>query len=191
MPSERPPPRFFLLLIAAAGVLLALVASPIIHGLVLAAVLVGAVWRVQQLLSRHVRGRRAVAAALLLAAVVVLLLGPIATIAAFVVRDGSDDLRFVSEAARSSDVAALVDRLPDATRVVVRDAITRLPRDLGELLGQLDLHRDTAAAAVDAAVAATGSLAFLLVVGLVDNLVNTPDDARVAPVPGLPTPDGR
>ncbi len=160
MANEQPVPRFFLLLIAAASLLLALVIFPIISELFLAAVLAGALWPLQQWLSRLLRGKRGVAAGLITVAVVLLLIGPVATIATFVIRDGSDGVKFVSEALRSQDVARMVDLLPDATRDAVNHAITQVPRDLGDVMGQVAPEGRETAAAVGAVVKATGSFAF-------------------------------
>lgn len=162
MASEQPVPRFFLLLIAVAALLLALVIFPVISELFLAAVLAGVLWPLQQWLTRHLRGKRGVAAGLLTVGVVVLLIGPVATIVTFVIRDGSDGVRFVSEALRSQDVARMVDLLPDATRDTVNEAIVQVPRDLGDIMGQVapEGREAETAAAVGKAVKATGSFAF-------------------------------
>ncbi len=167
MSRERPLPRFFLLLIIAAAFLLGLVLVPIIQELFLAAVFAGALWPVQQWLTRHVRGKRGVAAGLLTAGVVLLLVGPVAMMVTFIVRDGADGVRFVSDAVRSDDVAELVEYLPAASREFVSDAIARMPHDLGEIMGQVDDHGGEAAAMVGKALAATGSLAFSTILMLI------------------------
>jgi predicted PurR-regulated permease PerM len=169
MAPERPVPRFFLLLIAAAALLLAFVFLPIISELFLAAVLAGVLWPLQQWLAHRLRGKHGVAAGVLTVLVVVLLVGPVATIATFVIRDGSDAVHFVSEALRSQDVADLVGRLPDATRDVVNEGIAGLPRTVEEVMGKVDTESGKTAAAVGAAVAKTGSIAFhtvLMVIAL-------------------------
>jgi predicted PurR-regulated permease PerM len=163
--AEQPVPRFFLILVAAAALLLGLVILPIITELLLAAVLAGVLWPLQNYLTRRLRGRRGLAAGLLTVAVVVLLVGPVATIAAFVIRDGSDAVRFVSEALHSQDVARIVNRLPEPSRDVVNHGITKLPRDLGDVVGSAP-GQETAAAAA-AVVVATGSFAFHAVLMIV------------------------
>jgi predicted PurR-regulated permease PerM len=165
--SEQPLPRFFLALMIVATLLLGLVIMPLVKELFLAAVFAGVLWPVQQWLSRHLRGRRGVAAGLLTFVVVVLLLGPVATMATIVIRDGADGVRFVSDAVHSEDVAALVDYLPERAREVVRDAIERLPRDPGEVMGQMQDYSGQAASTVGKALAATGSLAFHTVLMLI------------------------
>lgn len=190
MASEQPVPRFFLALMIAAGVLLALVVRPIFTEVFLATVLAGVLWPTQQWLSRKLGGRRSLAAAIVTTGVLVLLIGPVAAIATFVVRDGSEGVQFVTDALHSEEVANLVETLPEAWHQPVHDAIQQLPQDLGDLVATFEGRRDEAAAAVGAAVAATGSFAFhavmmfialyfLLVSG--DRLVGWLD--TVAPLP--------
>lgn len=165
--AEQPMPRFFFALLIVAIVLLGLVLMPVAKELFLAAVLAGVLWPLQQWLSRRLRGRRGAAAGLITFAVVVLLLGPVATLVTFAIRDGADGLRFVSEAIRSDDVAALIGRLPDSARDVVSDAIERMPRDLNELMGRVDTGTTATATSVGKAVVATGSFAFHTVLMLI------------------------
>src|SRR5688572_2477965 len=106
--AEQRAPLFFVALMVIATLAIALVIAPIAKDLMLAAVLASMLWPVQQWLTSHLHGRRAVAASLIALAVTLLLLGPIAMLATFVIRDGADGVRFVSEAVRSDDVAAIV-----------------------------------------------------------------------------------
>jgi predicted PurR-regulated permease PerM len=165
--TEQPLPRFFLALMIVATLLLGLVILPIVKELFLAAVFAGVLWPVQQWLSKKLRGRRGTAAGVITFAVIVLLIGPVAMMATIVVRDGADGIRFVSDAVHSKDVAALVDYLPERAGEVVRDAIDRLPRDLGEAIGHMEGYSDEAASTVGKALAATGSLAFHTVLMLI------------------------
>ncbi|HWM87962.1 MAG TPA: AI-2E family transporter [Kofleriaceae bacterium] len=167
MASEQPVPRFFLVLIAAATLLLVLIVYPMASELLLAAVLAALLWPLRQWLAKRLRGRPNLAAGLVSIGVVVLLLGPLAGLVTMVIRDGADGVRFVSDAVRSEDVAALVDRLPETARDAVNDAIARMPRSLGEAVGQVDVEGGKAAAAVSAAVVATGSVIFHLALMLV------------------------
>jgi len=165
--AEQPLPRFFLALMIVATVLLALVIMPVAKELLLAAVFAGMLWPVQQWTSKKLRGRRALAAGVLTTAVIVLLLGPVAAIVTFVVRDGADGVRFVSDAVHSDDVATLVDYLPTSARDVVKDGIERLPRDLSGVLAQVDDRSGETATTVGKALAATGSFAFHTVLMLI------------------------
>jgi predicted PurR-regulated permease PerM len=155
---ERSAPRFFLLLIAVTTIALALVLRPVAAELLVAGVLAAVLWPVQRWLSARLGGRRGIAAGVLTLGVIVLLIGPLAALVALIIRDGSDGLRFVAETARSEPVRQLIDRLPDSAADVVRDALGRLPRDMGEAVGQAGAHGEQTAAAVTRAVAATGSM---------------------------------
>lgn len=165
--AEQPLPRFFLALMIAATVLLGLVIMPVVQELFLAAVFAGVLWPVQQWLSKRLRGKRGLAAGLITFAVIVLLLGPVAMMVTFVIRDGADGVRFVSEAVHSDEVAALVDHLPASPRAAVHAAIERMPRGPGEMMSHVDGHGSEAATTVGKALVATGSLAFHTVLMLI------------------------
>ncbi len=180
---ERPAPRFFLLLMAATAILLGWVLYPIASELFLAAVLAGVLWPLQTWLCRKLpTRRRGPAAGLITVAVVLLVLGPLSALVAVVIRDGADGMRFISETVRGEKVAQLVDRLPETAREVVRDGIRDLPRSFDEAVGQKGVvGGDQAAAAVGAAVAATGSILFhgaMLLIALFFFLVRGEDIVR-------------
>jgi predicted PurR-regulated permease PerM len=160
-------PRFFLALMIVATVLLALVIMPVVTELLLASVFAGVLWPVQQWTTRKLGDRRGLAAGLLTTGVIVLLLGPVAAIVTFVVRDGADGVRFVSEAVRSDDVARLVDYLPASAHDVVADAIEHMPRDLSGVMAEVDHRSGETASTVGKALAATGSFAFHTVLMLI------------------------
>ncbi|HTE53204.1 MAG TPA: AI-2E family transporter [Kofleriaceae bacterium] len=181
MASEQPVPRFFLVLMAAASALLVFLIYPMASELLLAAVLAGLLWPLRRWLTRRLRGRVGLASGILTVGVIVLVLGPLAALVTFVIRDGSDGIRFVSNAVHSPDVAALVDHLPETARDAVTNAIAHLPRDLGEMVEKADVKGSEAAAAVGAAVAATGSVVFsaaLMVIALFFLLANGPELVR-------------
>lgn len=165
--AEQPVPRFFLALMIGAAVLLAFVLTPLAAELVLAAVFAAVLWPAQQWLSKRLRGKRGVSAGLITFLAVVILLGPVATIVTFVIRDGADGVRFISEALRSDDVAALVDYLPEGARASVTSGIERLPRDIGDLMETVNGHTDEAVSTVSKALVATGSVAFGTVMMLI------------------------
>jgi predicted PurR-regulated permease PerM len=165
--AEQPVPRFFVALMIIATVLLALVIWPIITELILAAVLAGVLWPVQQRLGGRLRRRRSVVAGTLTAAVVVALLGPVALITTFVIRDGAEGVAFVSDALHSDDVARLVGHLPARARDTVQDAIDRLPRNVTEAAGEVDATTSEAASTVGKALAATGAFVFHTVMMLI------------------------
>ncbi len=165
--AEQPIPRFFVALMIIATVLLALVIMPVAKELLLAAVFAGVLWPAQQWLANKLGGRRGLAAGLLTTAVVVLLLGPVAMMMTYIIRDGADGAQFVSDALHSKDVRELVDYLPATARDVVNDAIERLPRDVSELGGAVGEYKGQAALAARKALAATGSLVFHTVLMLI------------------------
>ncbi|MCC6996857.1 MAG: AI-2E family transporter [Deltaproteobacteria bacterium] len=183
MTSEQPVPRFFLFLMAIAMLLVGAVFLPLASELLIACVLASVLWPLRQWLTRTLRGRRGVAAGVLTTGVVLVLLGPIAAAATFIIRDGSDGVAFVYRTAHGEEAAKLIAELPASARNVALDAIDRLPRDLGEAIGQLGDRGTRAAAALGAAgVGATlmiVALFFLLHSG--DQLVSWLDS--VSPLP--------
>jgi predicted PurR-regulated permease PerM len=147
MRSEQSVPPFFLTLMVGATVLLGVVIYPMVTELFLATVLAGVLWPVQCWLAKRLRGRRGVAAGLLVVAVVLVVLGPLAAIATYVIRDGNDAVRFVRDTAQSAHMAEILSWLPDTARGVVADVFSRLPKDIGELIGYVDIEGGKAAAA--------------------------------------------
>jgi predicted PurR-regulated permease PerM len=174
MRSEQRVPLFFLTLMAGATLLLGAVIYPVATELFLATVLAGVLWPVQCWLTKRLR-RRGIAAGLLTITVIVVLLGPLAMLVTYVIRDGSDAVRFVLDTARSEHMAEILAWLPDTARDFATDAIARLPRNLGEAVGQVDIEGGKAAAAAGGrftlhAVFMLITLFFLLVRG--DELVD-------------------
>jgi predicted PurR-regulated permease PerM len=165
--AEQPIPRFFQWLMIAATVLLALVIMPIVKELFLAAVFAGVLWPAQQWLSKKLRNKRGIAAGLITFAVVVLLLGPIATMVTFIIRDGADGVTFVANALQSDDVKSLVAYLPETAQHTINDAIDRMPRNVTEVVSTVNAQTDKAATTVGKALVATGSFAFHTVLMLI------------------------
>lgn len=157
MGNEQPVPRFFLALVLVATALLVVVFLPLISELLLAAVLAGALWPLQQWLSRRLRGRRGVAAFLVTVAIIAILLGPVAAVVTMVIRDGSDAVRFISDTLNSERVAELLSLLPQSARDAIVGALARLPQNLEDAMA---LAGGAYRGETVAAVAATGSLLF-------------------------------
>lgn len=179
--AEQKVPRFFLALMMIAIVLMALVLRPVVTELLLAVVLAGMLWPIQEWLSARLRGRRSLTAGILTFAVVTLLLGPVATMLTLIVRDGADGVAFVSNAARSDDVSALIDYLPESARDSVREAIADMPRDLSSAAGYLEGSESQALSTAKRVASATGSFAFhsvLMLIALFFLLVNGRDLVR-------------
>jgi predicted PurR-regulated permease PerM len=177
--SDQTAKRFFLVVLITATVLLCLVIRPMASALFLAAVLAGALWPLQQGLTRRVRGRRGIAAGVLVLGVVIAIVGPVVSMSAFVVKEGADGVKFVSQTVRSEGVSGLIERLPESLQKITRPVLDQIPRAPGTegdqgLEKQVTGQGSRAAAAVGAAVAATGSLLFqatLMVIALFFMLV--------------------
>jgi predicted PurR-regulated permease PerM len=157
--------RFFLALLAVASVLLAAIVRPIASALFIGAVLAGVLWPLHQRLAKKLRGRRAPSAGIFVAAVVILIVGPLVALSTVIVREASDGLRFVSKTVKSEGVAGLVERLPGSMQKLANRALRTVPGEPGADLSQtvqkqVSAQGGKAAAAVGAAVAATGSLVF-------------------------------
>jgi predicted PurR-regulated permease PerM len=154
-------PRFFQILMAAATVLLGFIVFPIVRELFLAAVLAGVLWRPQQWLARHLGGRRGIAAGIITALVAMVMIGPVATLGAYMVRDGDDALAFVASTAKSGDFTRFVGWLPEGAQNVINDGIARIPTSLEQALGMVGAANGQAVATASAAVALAG--AFMLI----------------------------
>ncbi|MBK8592567.1 MAG: AI-2E family transporter [Sandaracinaceae bacterium] len=161
MSSEVPPPRFFLLLMVTFTVLLGMVLRPMASELVLAAVLATALWPLQAWLVRRLHTKRhGLVAGLILLVLVLLLIGPLWGLAALVIRDGSDGLRFVLQTLHGEGVARMVASLPESARDLVQLGLEQLPATTDELMATLGTSGNQTARVVGAAVVGTGSFLF-------------------------------
>jgi predicted PurR-regulated permease PerM len=172
MTTSQAARRFFFILLLLTTVMLALVVRTLASALFLAAVLAGVLWPVHRRLTSWLRQRRAVSAGALTVAVILVLVGPLVAFSAFAVKEATDGLRFVSRTVRSEGVTGLVERLPPALQRVANEALERLPQEPGAGLDQtvekqVSAQGGKAAAAVGAAVQATGSLLFQVAMMLI------------------------
>lgn len=188
--SERPVPLFFLALLIGAAALVAAIIVPLFRELLLAVVLASTLSPVQVWLAKRIRGRRGLAAGIVTFLVVVIALGPLAALVALLVRDGAAGVQYFLDTVHSQRVADIVGWLPDSAQNAVRDALDNLPRNAGEVAGELGIQTQTASAAVTASVLATGSFVFHSVLMLIafffllvrgDEMVTWLDD--VSPLP--------
>ena len=139
---------------------LALVVRPLAGALFMAAVLAGMIAPLQARLAARLRGRPRLAAGIVVFAVFVVLVGPLVALAAFLLKEGNEALKFVAGAVRSESVSHLVGKLPDSLEKIVGDALARL-LDVDRMVeGQLTAQGGKAAAAVWGALSATGSVIF-------------------------------
>jgi predicted PurR-regulated permease PerM len=157
---DRTAHRFFLLLLAAVVVLLALVVRPLASALLMAATLAAVLAPVHGRLTKRLRGRAGLAAGLLVAAVIVVLVGPLLGLAAFLLKEGSEAMTFLSDTASAEGVRGLLAKLPDSLERLATAGMARVS-SVNELLEkQLRAQGGKAAATVWAALTATGSMAF-------------------------------
>lgn len=159
--SER---RALQLMLAATLVLVLAVLRPLGSALFLAAVLAMVLWPIYRWLRARLRGHGALAAGLLVGLVVAVLVGPLVGLSAFVVAETVGAVQFVSKTVRSEGMHGLVSQLPDSLEPHVHRVIERVQLDTGALLSslqeQLTQAGGSAAAALGAALSATGSLVF-------------------------------
>jgi predicted PurR-regulated permease PerM len=177
-------------MLLAAFVLVLLVFRPFGAALFLAGVLSMVLWPLHQWLTRRLRGHAGLAAGVLVALVIALVIGPLVGLSAFVVSETADAIRFVSETVRSEGTQGLIAKLPDPVEHQLHRLLERVEVDTSELMksaqSQLTAAGGTAAAALGAAVSATGSLLFqgtMMVLALFffmtnkEGLINWLDDA--------------
>ena len=121
----------------------------------------------QRRLSRWLGGRRGVAAGILVLAALFLIVGPLLGLTAVLVKEVVDGVRFIQETVRSEGVTGLIQMLPGPLDEYAHRALERL----GDLSALVQKHASEqgarAASAVAAAVLATGSLVFQLVMMLI------------------------
>ena len=167
MADDRPARRFFVLLLVLTTLALALVVRPLASALFIAAVLAAIMAPLHARMAARLRGRPRLAAGILVFALVVVLLGPLVGLAAFLIREGNEALKFVAAAVRSDSVAHLVAKLPDSLEKIVGEALARL-QDVDRMVeGQLGAQGGKAAAAAWSALSATGSVIFAAVMMLI------------------------
>lgn len=161
MSAEVPPPRFFLLLMVTFTVLLGMILRPMASELVLAAVLATALWPLQDWLTRRFRTKhRGLVAGVITTGLVLLLIGPLWALVAFIIRDGSDGLRFALSTLHGEGVTQLVARLPESARDLVQVALEQLPATTDQLFDTLGASGGRTARVVGAAVVGTGAFLF-------------------------------
>lgn len=160
MSQDQTSRRFFFALLFASMVLLALVIRPMATALFMAVVLAAVLGPLHRRLTKRVRGKRTVASGVLVFAAMILLVGPVVGLSAFLIREGADGVRFISETVRGEGVAGLIERLPESLEHLATRALEWLSTFGQDLDKQIGAQSGKAAAAVGAAVAATGSVVF-------------------------------
>jgi predicted PurR-regulated permease PerM len=159
--------RFLFALLIASLAVVGYVAWPLATSLLLAGVLAVVLAPLQRRLTGWLGGRRGVAAGILIVAVLFLLIGPLLGLTAFLVKEATDGIRFILDIVRSEGIAGLLDYLPAPLDAYAARALEGLG-DLGALAQKhITEQGPRAASAVAAAVLATGSLVFDLVMMLI------------------------
>ncbi len=171
-------------------VLVLAVFRPFGAALFLAAVLAMVLWPLHQWLTARLWARGGLAAGILVAAVIALVLGPLVGLSAFLVAETANAVQLVSDTVRSDGTRGLIAKLPDSIEHQLYRLLERLDFDSSEIMQSVQKHLTaaggTAAAALGAAVSATGSLLFqstMMVMALFffltnkEGLINWLDDA--------------
>ncbi len=169
--TSRSAQRTLFVLLLASLALVGLVLRPFAVGLFLAVVLSGALWPTHNRFSRTLGGRPKLSAALLLILVVVLLIGPILGLSAFVVKEASEAIQFITKTLQSQGVEGLLSSLPESLERMARRIFERIPLEgaaVAEAIEEQVAPRSgQAAAAVGSAIAQTGSFLFQAVMMLI------------------------
>jgi len=145
-------------------ILVLAVFRPFGAALFLAAVLAMVLWPLHQWLTARFRGHPAPAAGVLVVLLIALVLGPLVGLSAFLVAETANGVQFVSETLRSEGTRGLIEKLPDTLERQVLRLLERVEIDSAEITKsvqeRLTQAGGSAAAALGAAVSATGSLLF-------------------------------
>lgn len=169
--SEQTSRRAFLVLVVLSIAVLFLIITPFAQAFFLAAVLAGALHPIMEKLTLHAGKRRGLAAGFLVAGVVIVLLAPLTGLAAFVVSNITDAMRFITQTVRSEGMAGLIHHLPGPLEKAVEWVIEKLPSsEVGveqRLNEQVTAQGTKAAAAVSGVLSATGTLVIQAVMMLI------------------------
>jgi predicted PurR-regulated permease PerM len=159
--------RFLFALLILTLLVVGLVAWPLAGALLMAAVLAVVLEPLQERLAAKLGGRRGLAAGILVLAVLFLAIGPLAGLSAVLVREAADGTKFILDTVRSEGLTGLIEKLPGPAQELANKGLARLG-DLGQLAEKhLSEQGPKAASAVGAALMATGSLLFDLVMMLI------------------------
>jgi len=159
--------RFFVTLLVVSTLLLAVVVRPVAAALFMAVLLTVVLGPLHRRLASMLGQRPRLGAGVVVFLVVALIAGPIGGLTAFVAKESTEGLRFVSNSVRSEDVTAMVNRLPGPFRHMARDGIAWLGSIAGHGAGpkatEIQKHvlgDDNGARTLLGMVTATGSFLF-------------------------------
>ena len=163
-PDELAARRFIFFMLVTSAALVGVVVYPLASALFLAAVLAGVMWPLHERLAKKLKNRRNLSAGIFIAVILIVIVGPLGLLSGYLIKEVSQGIEFVSTTLKSEDVSGLLEPLPPALRDWGQSLIDRLPRDPKEIGQLIEKHVSEqggqAAAAVGAAVAATGSFLF-------------------------------
>ncbi|MGA9526100.1 MAG: AI-2E family transporter [Myxococcaceae bacterium] len=169
--TPRSAQRTLFVLLIASLALVGMVLRPFAVALFLAIVLSGALWPTHSRFTRTLGGRPKLSATLLLMLVVLLFIGPILGLSAFVVKEVTEAIQFITRTLQSQGMDGLLSSLPDGLERLARMILERIPLEgaaLAEALEEQVAPRSgQAAAAVGSAIAQTGSFLFQAVMMLI------------------------
>jgi predicted PurR-regulated permease PerM len=140
--------------------LLAAVLLPLWKPLFLACVLAAALSAWQEGLARRLGGRRGLAAGLLTTAVVLLVVGPLAAVAALLVREALSAAQSLQTTFQQGGVQGLVGLLPDSVEGWARRALDRLPSSWDGLAQRAAAQGAAAATVLSKALSSTSEALF-------------------------------
>jgi predicted PurR-regulated permease PerM len=170
--------RFVLYLLAALAVgMVTLLVAPFAASLLVAAVLAGALYPLNERLAAALRGRRRVAAGLTTAAVLLAMVLPLGYLALEALRQVNAGIEWVKEAVQGQGIAGLVDALPSPLDALARGALAELPSDLSRLESFAAEQSGRAAVVLGGVLSATGLLVlktFLALIAFFFLLVDGP-----------------
>jgi predicted PurR-regulated permease PerM len=126
----------------------------------MAAVLAGVLQPVQSRLARTLGKRPHLASGILVAGLALLLVGPLVGLAAFLLDEAQQALKFILNALRSDGVGPLLEKLPDSLEKLARAGLARLGDVDTALQKQLTGQGGKAVAAIWATLSATGAAIF-------------------------------
>jgi predicted PurR-regulated permease PerM len=128
--------RFFVTLLVVSALLLAVVIRPVAAALFLAVLLAVVLGPLHRRLTSMLGQRPRLGAGLVVFLLVALVAGPVVGLTAFVAKEATDGVRFVSNSVRSEEVTRRVNRLPGSLRNMARDGIAWLDSIAGQGVGQ-------------------------------------------------------
>ena len=160
--------RFVLYLLAGLAVaMLALMIAPFAAPLLVAAVLAGALYPLNERLAAALRGRRRVAAGLMTVAVLLAVVLPVGYLGLVAVKQVGAGIDWVREAVQSEGVSGLARALPEPLDGLATRALQELPSDLARLESLAAQQSGRAAALVGGFLSATGVAALKTFLALV------------------------